>query len=735
MKRPSLTVLISAGLVLGLAWGLFFGEDGAGIKWIGDVYVGLLQMTVLPYIGLALTCNIGRLSAGQGGRLVRVSFLTMALLWVVGLLTLIVMRFSFPAWDGGSFYTASIVEKPANPDWLRLFIPSNPFWSLTHNLVPAVVVFSIGLGIAIVPISNKEVLLEKVDVLIEGFSRLNKLIVRTTPIGIFAVVGHTAGTISLEQFALLQGYLLVYGAAALLLSLWILPALIACLTPFSQREVLAASRDAMLTAFVIGNTFVVLPMIIESVKQLMEKHRLALADTSHTPDFSVQLAYPFPDIGRIVSIVFLPFAAWFYGMQIDYSVVPQLLGTGFVGAFAKPIVTIPLLLDLAEIPADVFNLFLAVGAIAGRFGDLMKVMHLFTFAILTACYLSGTARLDLTRSLTRGLTTAIVLAVTVVSIRTYLIRSFQDRYSRERLVTARQLLGTPVPAKILERSEPAPVPLLEGEDRMDRISRRGLIRIGVDTDRMPFAYFNEDRRLVGFDIDMAHQLARDLEVSIEFVPFSGDIIEPLRGDHFDVAMSGLEGTIKRARELPDMESYMEVTRAMIVPDSRRGQFSSLRRMAKELSGRDPLRVGIVAGSIQSELTSIDQGLGTGAGAVKRLGLMGNVKIVTLVNESEFFESRPPVADILMTSAEQGSAWTLKYPHYSVAKPEGWDARSSLTYFVPEESRFEEFMSGWLKLKKLNGTVQQLYDYWILGVDPKASPPRWCINRDVLGWVD
>jgi Na+/H+-dicarboxylate symporter len=43
----SLTTLILAGLVLGLVWGLFFGEYGAWIKWIGDVYVGLLQMTVL----------------------------------------------------------------------------------------------------------------------------------------------------------------------------------------------------------------------------------------------------------------------------------------------------------------------------------------------------------------------------------------------------------------------------------------------------------------------------------------------------------------------------------------------------------------------------------------------------------------------------------------------------------------------------------------------------------------
>ena len=162
-------------------------------------------------------------------------------------------------------------------------------------------------------------------------------------------------------------------------------------------------------------------------------------------------------------------------------------------------------------------------------------------------------------------------------------------------------------------------------------------------------------------MDMANQLARDLGVSIEFVPFSEDIIEPLRGDHFDVAMSGLEGTVKRARELPDMEAYMEVTRAVVVPDNRRRQFDSLSRLEKELRNREKLRVAIVAGSIQSESTGIDAGLGTGAAALKSRGLFDDVQIVTLSNASEFFKSQPPVADILITSAEEGSAWTLKYP--------------------------------------------------------------------------
>ncbi len=527
-RRPSFTTMIITGVLLGLAWGLFLGEYGAWVKWIGDAYVGLLQMTVLPYVALSLTCNVGRLSVKQGGRLARVAFGVLVLLWLIGLITLVVMRFSFPAWDAGSFFTTSLVSEPETMNWLELFIPSNPFWSLTNNLVPAVVLFCLGLGVALIPVANKESLLDKLDILIEGLGRLNKLVVRLSPLGMFGIVGHTAGTLSPDQFSLLQGYILVYAVASLLLSLWILPALIAACTPFSHRDVLTSCRDVLLTAFIIGNTFVVLPMIIEAVKQLLAKKRLSGRDTLHAPEYTVQLAYPFPDVGRIVGLVFIPFAAWFYGSAVDLAMAPQLVATGFVGCFAKPVVTIPLLLDLAEIPADIFNLFLSVGVIAGRFGDLMKSMHLFAFSILTACYLTGAFRFNVARLLTRGLTTVVVLVLSVMMIRSYLHYSFKDDFGRENLVVSRELLGLSSDNTLLDRSEPNPDPIREGEDRMDRIIRRGLIRIGVDTDEMPFSYFNQGGNLVGFDIDMAHQLARDLGVGIEFVPISDDICQPLR---------------------------------------------------------------------------------------------------------------------------------------------------------------------------------------------------------------
>ncbi len=55
-------------LGLGVGCGLFFGEHCAPLAIAGDAFIGLLQMTVLPYIALSLLVNLGRLSLEKGSK-------------------------------------------------------------------------------------------------------------------------------------------------------------------------------------------------------------------------------------------------------------------------------------------------------------------------------------------------------------------------------------------------------------------------------------------------------------------------------------------------------------------------------------------------------------------------------------------------------------------------------------------------------------------------------------------
>ena len=52
-----------------------------------------------------------------------------------------------------------------------------------------------------------------------------------------------------------------------------------------------------------------------------------------------------------------------------------------------------------------------------------------------------------------------------------------------------------------------------------------------------------------------------------------------------------------------------------------------------------------------------------------------------------------------------------------------------------DESLEAFMDHWVKLKRLDGTIDEVYDHWILGHDAGPKAPRWSVIRDVLHWVD
>ena len=67
VKRPSLRIL--AGLLAGVAVGLFFGEDAAVLQPLADLYIRGMQMTVLPYLVLTLVGGLGQLDPATARRL------------------------------------------------------------------------------------------------------------------------------------------------------------------------------------------------------------------------------------------------------------------------------------------------------------------------------------------------------------------------------------------------------------------------------------------------------------------------------------------------------------------------------------------------------------------------------------------------------------------------------------------------------------------------------------------
>jgi Na+/H+-dicarboxylate symporter len=269
--RPKLFSIILAALFSGMACGLFFGEYTANLRIVGDVYVGLLQMTVLPYIVFALIASIGRLSLAEGQKLTTIA-ISVSPCCGHRCLTVALLSLSLPFRPSGVFFSPGMLEPQRGVDFLHLFVSRNPFGALANNAATAVVVFCILFGVALGKVDRKNELFEPFDVVVTTLFRVNHFVVSLSPLGIFAITAAAVGTLSLEEFARLQAYFLTFSLGVLLLTFWGLPMRIAALTPFQSRDLLAVSRSALLTVFVVQSLFVVMPMLAEGNQRLTEKY-------------------------------------------------------------------------------------------------------------------------------------------------------------------------------------------------------------------------------------------------------------------------------------------------------------------------------------------------------------------------------------------------------------------------------------------------------------------------------
>src|SRR6185369_8168525 len=116
------------------------------------------------------------------------------------------------------------------------------------------------------------------------------------------------------------------------------------------------------------------------------------------------------------------------------------------------------------------------------------------------------------------LTYAVVTAALVVAViggtRMLFATAMSREYSKDKVLASMQLLHETVEATVARTPSPAPETSLPP---LQAIAARKVLRVGFLPDALPFAFFNKSGDLVGFDIEIAHRLAREMGVTLAFV--------------------------------------------------------------------------------------------------------------------------------------------------------------------------------------------------------------------------
>lgn len=729
--RIDLALQVLMGLGAGLLTGLFLGELAAPLNFVGTAFIRLLQITVIPYIMVALITGLGRLEIAEIGKLARTGGGVLGLLWLLGICLVLSMPLAFPDWPQRSLFQKSSLEAGTPVDFLLLFIPSNPFHAMANAIVPAVVVFSIFVGLALTVTPRRELIIEPLLVLGDTLARITGVVSRLSPIGVFALVAALAGTVSADDLFRLQVHVVVSAALALIAALWLLPAIVSSITPLRHFAILRTLRAPMLTAFATGSTLVILPMLAEACKRLIdestdERPRLQSQDEAEeerevqsSVDVLIPTFYSFPTVGSVLALGFVVFGSWYVGAPMDVSQYATMVLGGIASLFGGTAISIPFTLELVDLPASLFGVFLSIDFIGSRLSSLVGTMHYATIALIGTFALQRQIwfRLPvLLKGLVPGLLVTIAL---LLGFRVVYSNFIVVPYTAADVLSEAQLLGTETEAVVYIEEPEAPLP--GGPRSYDDIVSSGSVRICYIPGNYPLSFFNSADKLVGFDVEMAHRFALRSRLEPIFLPLDQVSKAPdkLDSGYCDAVFNSTTVSLDRTTTTLQTAPLSLATLALVVPEKQRKNYETWADIVD--SGGMKLAY--------SGYHSLPRAAATSLPTIEFVPLKG------FKEQQAYFENEGKGADAFIDTAEEGAAWTLLYPRFSVVVPRPV-TRVPIVYLTAKDSPLLlKALNTWLLIERETGGIQELEEYWIEGRRDAVATSRWSVIRNVLGWVN
>jgi len=284
---------IIIGLILGGVLGYFFSLNNPDgdltnpaigylkldhITWMGDLFLKLLQMIVIPVIVCSLVVGIGNLPVKSLGKIGLMTIITfkgqMLFAALLGLLFVNIIK------PGAYIDLHQILDKTntdevkfitdSNHDMSEIMlsmIPSNIFSSLSTGSLIQIIGFSIFLAVALVRVEGGDKILKFFKIGLDAILKMTHWVMELSPYGVFALITKTVaigGINSLSKYGMFM--LTVMGAFFAMLFI-IGPIVVYLFTDFTPMEFFAGMKEVMLTAFSTASSAATLPVTLEAMEK------------------------------------------------------------------------------------------------------------------------------------------------------------------------------------------------------------------------------------------------------------------------------------------------------------------------------------------------------------------------------------------------------------------------------------------------------------------------------------
>ncbi|MDB9950131.1 dicarboxylate/amino acid:cation symporter [Gammaproteobacteria bacterium] len=330
---------ILLALVLGVIAGMIWGPGAASISWLGDLFVRLIRMVVVPLVFVTLVSGV--VAMGDPAKLGSLGAKTLAIYMVTTLAAIVIGLILAAALQPGVGVDLSAAAPTAVQEAIPLserllsIVPSNPIAALAEGNILAIIFFALLVGVSLLTIGEKgKPVAELMDSSSEMMLRITHWVMEVAPFGVFALIAAVAGTQGVAALldvltlalavvlACVIHVIVVHGVGIIKLSLGLSP-----------LNFFKGARDAMLVAFSTSSSSATLPVSMSvaednlGIKPVVASTVLPLGATINMDGTALYVG--------IVSV----FAAQAFGIDLsltDYAIIAGSTTLVSIGTAAVP---------------------------------------------------------------------------------------------------------------------------------------------------------------------------------------------------------------------------------------------------------------------------------------------------------------------------------------------------------------------------------------------------------------
>lgn len=285
---------LGIGIVFGIVLHLIYGAESKTLEqstdWfsiVGDGYVALLQMIVMPLIFISIVAAFSKIQIGEkfakiGSYIFMFLIGTVAIAAVVGIFYAIVFGLDASSIDLGSAehargneISSEAKQLTANtlPQQILELLPSNPFLDFTGQRTTstiAVVIFAIFVGFAYLRVARKQpdngsLLKRGIDAVYALIMSIVTFVLRLTPYGIIAIMASTIATSDFSAIWTLGKFMIASYAA--LLTMYVIHLIILAIMGINPIRYVKKTLEVLIFAFTSRSSAGALPLNVQTQTQ------------------------------------------------------------------------------------------------------------------------------------------------------------------------------------------------------------------------------------------------------------------------------------------------------------------------------------------------------------------------------------------------------------------------------------------------------------------------------------